>query len=109
MECKKHNMSHKGSEEEGGEAGKNINNKVYIADYFDKYKAEAALGLLKIKRMFKDRTYVEHGYTYKTNLQLKVLNAILQRTAYPSSETRENIAIVLNMNPRSVQIWFQNA
>lgn len=70
---------------------------------------DASLGLLKMKRIFKDKTYREQGYKYKSDLQLKVLNAVLRLTPYPGSQTRDSLAILLNLNPRSIQIWFQNA
>lgn len=70
---------------------------------------EAALGILKFKRIFRDKTYKEQGYKYKSEFQLKVLNDILKITPYPGSQTRDSLAILLNLNPRSIQIWFQNA
>lgn len=70
---------------------------------------EAALGLLKLKRMFRDSTCSRQGYRYKSGLQLHVLGAVLRITPYPSSQTRETLGILLDLNPRSVQIWFQNA
>lgn len=70
---------------------------------------EATLGLLKFKRIFKNKTYREQGYKYKSEFQLKVLNDILRITPYPGSQTRDSLAILLNLNPRSIQIWFQNA
>ena len=38
--------------------------------------------------------------------QLKVLNETYQRTAFPSTEERQDLARKLDMPPRSVQIWF---
>lgn len=38
--------------------------------------------------------------------QLKVLNETYQRTAFPSTEERQALAVELDMPPRSVQIWF---
>ena len=70
---------------------------------------DAVIGLLKIKRILKDRTYVEYGYKYKTELQTKMLTEILKITQYPNSSTRETLGILLNLNPRTIQIWFQNA
>lgn len=37
--------------------------------------------------------------------QLKVLNETYARTAFPSTEERQELATRLNMTPRSVQIW----
>ncbi|OBZ68006.1 Homeobox protein HD-10 [Grifola frondosa] len=40
--------------------------------------------------------------------QLKVLNETYNRTAFPSTEERVELAKKLGMSARSVQIWFQN-
>lgn len=37
--------------------------------------------------------------------QLKVLNETYERTAFPSTEERNALAKMLDMSPRSVQIW----
>jgi len=71
-------------------------------------QTEAILGLLKIKRKFIDKIYVDQGYTYKTQLQLGVLEDVLLITPYPDNHTRDTLGILLKLNPRSIQIWFQN-
>lgn len=38
--------------------------------------------------------------------QLRVLNEVYARTAFPSTEERQELAARLNMTPRSVQIWY---
>ncbi|KAL5528306.1 hypothetical protein ACEPAF_7442 [Sanghuangporus sanghuang] len=40
--------------------------------------------------------------------QLKVLNEVYARTAFPTTEERLELAQRLDMSARSVQIWFQN-
>ncbi|TDL18314.1 hypothetical protein BD410DRAFT_793362 [Rickenella mellea] len=40
--------------------------------------------------------------------QLKALNDVYARTAFPSTEERRELAKKLDMSPRGVQIWFQN-
>lgn len=40
--------------------------------------------------------------------QSRVLRKVLEQTAFPSTEIRENLAKILDMKPRTVQIWFQN-
>ncbi|KAF9070115.1 hypothetical protein BDP27DRAFT_1264067 [Rhodocollybia butyracea] len=40
--------------------------------------------------------------------QLRVLNETYARTAFPSTEERQQLAKLLDMSARSVQIWFQN-
>lgn len=39
------------------------------------------------------------------DLQLNVLNEVFERTSYPSTEEREDLARRLGMTSRSVQIW----
>lgn len=79
-----------------------------IVSYLD-LELEAILGLLKMKRIYRDRTYKNKGYKYKTEFQVKVLNDILHITPYPSSQVLDALGTLLNLKPRSVQIWFQNA
>ena len=38
--------------------------------------------------------------------QLRVLQEVYARTAFPSTEERQDLAIRLGMSPRSVQIWY---
>ncbi|KAJ7594007.1 Homeodomain-like protein [Mycena floridula] len=40
--------------------------------------------------------------------QLKILVETYNRTAFPSTDERLELAKLLDMTPRSVQIWFQN-
>ncbi|KAG8925337.1 hypothetical protein FRC00_004084 [Tulasnella sp. 408] len=40
--------------------------------------------------------------------QLRVLNEVYSRTAFPSTEERIDLGRRLGMSPRQVQIWFQN-
>jgi len=70
---------------------------------------EATLGILKLRRIFKDGTYQDQGYKYKSDFQIRVLTDILKITPYPGAQTRDTLAVLLNLNPRSIQIWFQNA
>ncbi|KAM0681816.1 hypothetical protein GINT2_000333 [Glugoides intestinalis] len=70
---------------------------------------EAILGILKMKRIYKDQIYKKKGYKYKTDFQIRVLNDVLRITPYPSSQALDALGTLLNLKPRSVQIWFQNA
>lgn len=72
-------------------------------------EADAILGLLLLQSNAAIRREEEEGYKYKTELQLEMLNRVFKITKYPSTETRENIAILLKTTTRRVQIWFQNA
>ncbi len=46
--------------------------------------------------------------TIMTPYQSRVLRRVLDHTAFPSTEVREQLAKMLGMKPRTVQIWFQN-
>ena len=41
--------------------------------------------------------------------QLEALNGMFARTAFPSTEERQQLASDLEMSARSVQIWFAHA
>lgn len=70
---------------------------------------EGILGIMKMKRIYRDQLYNRKGYKYKTEFQVRVLNDILRVTPYPNAEVLDAVGILLNLKPRSVQIWFQNA
>ncbi|KAK4057018.1 hypothetical protein OIO90_001918 [Microbotryomycetes sp. JL221] len=46
--------------------------------------------------------------TLTTAHQTAVLNALLAKTRFPSTETREEVGKQIGMSARRVQIWFQN-
>lgn len=71
-------------------------------------ECEAILGLMKLNRIFISRTFQQQGYKCKSEFQLNVLNDILKLVPYPNSEMRETLGIILDICPRSIQIWFQN-
>lgn len=72
-------------------------------------EGEAVVGLLKLKRMLQSTHTAHPGYQYKTPLQIHVLSCVFEMTSYPSCRTRQDLAVLLNMSPRSIQIWLQNA
>ncbi|KAJ1678113.1 hypothetical protein EV182_004749, partial [Spiromyces aspiralis] len=43
-----------------------------------------------------------------TFYQIRVLNRVMERTAYPSRELRDRIATYLQIPQRNIQVWFQN-
>ena len=43
-----------------------------------------------------------------TEDQLRILNSFFEHTPLPSAQQREELALQTGMNPRSVQVWFQN-
>lgn len=40
--------------------------------------------------------------------QLRVLNRVLEHTAFPTKEVRDELSRMINVPPKSIQIWFQN-
>ena len=79
------------------------------AGNYEEMEAESIIGLIKLRRVSKSGNYVSQGYKYKTDKQLEILIAVFEITPYPTSQTREALGILLNINPRSIQIWFQNS
>lgn len=67
---------------------------------------EAAMGLLKLSFLKKDR---KAGKIKKNEFQTQVLQSIFALTSHPSASTQIDLAILLNMPIRSIKIWFQNA
>lgn len=45
------------------------------------------------------------GYALADDVQLNVLTEVFERTSYPTTEEREDLARKLGMTSRSVQIW----
>ncbi|KRH95157.1 Transcription factor [Pseudoloma neurophilia] len=72
-----------------------------------KSEIDAAIGLLKISSLKKKR--IGFGVKVKkTNLQQSVLKSVYEITNFPSTETRNELALLLGISQRSVQVWFQN-
>lgn len=71
-------------------------------------EADAILGLLLLKYNGKIDKKREYNYKFKSGLQVSMLKKVFKMTQYPSTDTRLNIAILLDMQPRTIQIWFQN-
>lgn len=46
--------------------------------------------------------------TILTPYQSRVLKRVLDQTLFPSTELRNSLATMLNIRPRTIQIWFQN-
>lgn len=68
---------------------------------------EALLGLLKLKRG--DSLYSNKKLrTHKNEFQRAILTDVFACTKFPTSETREDLALILNHTTRGIQIWFQN-
>lgn len=71
-----------------------------------KSEIDAAIGLLKINALKKKTLF---GLKVKkTLLQQSVLKSVYEITNFPSTETRNELALLLGISQRSVQVWFQN-
>ncbi|AFM98418.1 homeobox domain-containing protein [Encephalitozoon hellem ATCC 50504] len=46
--------------------------------------------------------------TRMTGSQIKTLMACFQDNPFPTTATRQELSKILNISPRTVQIWFQN-
>lgn len=68
---------------------------------------EGLLGLMKLKRG--ETLYSNKKLrTHKNDFQRAVLGDVFSLTKFPTSETREDLALILNHTIRGIQIWFQN-
>jgi hypothetical protein len=74
-----------------------------------KAEADAIIGLVKMRRMTSSSAFRHIGYQFRTPGQSLVLAMVFEITIYPSCGTRKDLAVLLNMPLRSVQIWFQNS
>lgn len=72
-----------------------------------KQEIDAAIGLLKINSMGRKKPSLGVKIK-KTFLQQQVLKSVYQITSFPSTETRKELALLLGISQRSVQVWFQN-
>lgn len=68
---------------------------------------EAALGLLKLGG-FQTNRYCAGKQVRKTRLQTSVLSKVFEISRFPSSKTILDLALLINIHPKSVQKWFQN-
>lgn len=75
--------------------------------HINKTEVDAVLGLLKINSLRRRKSY--YGMKVKkTLLQQSVLKTVYDITNFPSTETRNELALLLGISQRSVQVWFQN-
>lgn len=44
----------------------------------------------------------------KSPLQLNVLKELFKITQFPSTQTRNDLSLLINIPQRSIQVWFQN-
>ncbi len=76
-------------------------------DCIKKHNMQAILGLLKIKNN-KTNEDNKNFRIQKNEFQRNVLNEVFKLTKFPSKQTRDDLALLLNHTNRGIQIWFQN-
>ncbi|ORD97945.1 HD4 [Hepatospora eriocheir] len=81
----------------------NLNIKLNI----DERCVDALLGLLKLKSM-KNANTNRPKYTRKTDLQKRVLDRVFKIIQRPNNELKENLSLILSLDPKIIQIYFQN-
>lgn len=69
---------------------------------------EAAMGLLKLS-MMGSRPFKMDGKIKKSAFQTKVLERIFAVAPLPSTSMQTDLALLLKIPRRSIQVWFQNA
>lgn len=69
---------------------------------------DAAMGLLKLS-MLKSKPFRVDRKIKKSAFQIKVLERVFALTALPSTSMQTDLALLLKIPQRSVQVWFQNA
>lgn len=80
----------------------------HIKVFDDDKEYEVLIALVKLKRNSENRNTHSRSYQFKTPFQNYVLMRVFEYTSYPSSDARRDLATILKMSPRTVQIWFQN-
>ncbi|EJW04431.1 hypothetical protein EDEG_00008 [Edhazardia aedis USNM 41457] len=78
-------------------------------EYTDRRKLEvdAAIGLLKFSGLNRRKLLVGEKVK-KSAYQQNVLRMVYEITNFPSTETRNELALLLGIPQRSIQVWFQN-
>lgn len=75
-------------------------------------KLEALLGLIKLKNTHEiKKNNINSAINFriqKSLFQKSVLRDIYKLSKFPSKETREFLALILDHSERGIQIWFQN-
>ena len=72
-----------------------------------KRNIQAVLGLLKMKNALNENEG-KSMRIQKNDFQKKILKEVYKLTKFPSKQTREDLALLLNHTNRGIQIWFQN-
>lgn len=83
-----------------------MNNNKYDESNNPESFADSLVGILKLR--YENEEMFSNDKIRKTELQTLVLTKLFDVSNFPSTETREEVAILLGLPQRSVQIWFQN-
>lgn len=71
------------------------------------FEVDAIVGILKFSSDCRRKSFVGEKVK-KSQLQQNVLKKVYEITNFPSTETRCELALLLGIPQRSVQVWFQN-
>lgn len=67
---------------------------------------QAYLGLIRLKRS--QRLHLEIGKCRKSPFQILVLTEVFKLTGYPSTQTKMDLSLLINLPIQAIQVWFQN-
>ncbi|KAF5141457.1 homeobox domain-containing protein [Vairimorpha ceranae] len=68
---------------------------------------QAALGIIKLNKSGREED-VDFMRNKKTIFQNTILKEVFKLTKYPSTQTKTDLGILLDLSVRTIQIWFQN-
>ncbi|CAD26206.1 similarity with homeobox domain-containing protein [Encephalitozoon cuniculi GB-M1] len=75
---------------------------------FDVREMNAALGILKLAREGRGDSDEPDTRTRKTTFQMMVLKEVFKIAPHPSTLTKADLALMIKLPLKAVQIWFQN-
>lgn len=82
-------------------------NQKHIGSVEPEKEVQALMGIMKLRNVGK---FKEQTVKFKKSLfQTRVLEGVYEITNFPSTSTRKDLAILLSMPEKSVQVWFQNS
>ncbi|KAF5140432.1 homeobox domain-containing protein [Vairimorpha ceranae] len=66
---------------------------------------QAALGLCLLKNGYENNN---SSRCKKSRIQSLILKEVFKLTMYPSSQTKMDLSIMLNLKVKTINVWFQN-
>lgn len=69
--------------------------------------SEIVIGILLLKASARPEMRLERR-TEKTTKELNLLEAVFMLSTYPDYITKKSLSVLLGMNQKTIQIWFQN-